>query len=283
MSLGTPSVEQHYGRSGLITRILNALLEAGLDIENLQPADLLRIDQLHMGGHKATLALAERIGLTAGMRLLDVGSGLGGTPRLLAGEYGCHVTGVDLTHAYCEAANELTRRVGLADQVTTLHADALAIPLPADCFDLIWCQHTQMNIPDKPGLVREFARLLRPGGRLALHEVFAGNGQTLVYPVPWASGEANSHLVGCDTLLELLGDQEFELIHREDVTASALAWWQQLAVQIKQLSGGSKLGPRLIFGERSRQFGPNVVENLREGRIRVYELILAYRPASESN
>lgn len=269
------AIEQHYGNSASVEDILQAFVAAGFDIDNLKPADLSRIDQLHMGGQKATLELAREVNITPDMKVLDIGSGIGGTPRLLAMEYGCHVTGVDLTQTFCETAEALTRFVGLDDRVATLHANALGIPLDDDCFDLIWCQHAQMNIPDKEGLIREFTRLLKKGGKLALHEVFVGKGDAPTYPVPWAVDASTSYLVGCDEWVEWLKCAGFSLVHHKEVSQEAQQWWAKLAVGIKK-QGGSALGPRLIFGDKSRQFGPNVVQNLDRGSIAVYELIFEY-------
>jgi cyclopropane fatty-acyl-phospholipid synthase-like methyltransferase len=52
--------------------------------------------------------------------LLDVGCGLGGPARFLAATYGCHVTGIDLSQPFIEAARMLTERCGLADRASFL-------------------------------------------------------------------------------------------------------------------------------------------------------------------
>jgi cyclopropane fatty-acyl-phospholipid synthase-like methyltransferase len=64
--------------------------------------DLAAFDELHSGGRDATRALAERTvqaGFRAGMRVLDVGSGIGGPARTLAAEFGGVVVGLDLTES----------------------------------------------------------------------------------------------------------------------------------------------------------------------------------------
>ncbi len=271
----TSAIDQHYGSSELLDKILVAFSAAGFDPDNLTAADLTRIDQLHMGGQKATLSLAAKVGITADLQVLDIGSGLGGTPRLLASEFGCHVTGVDVTHSFCDVAEALTRWVGLSDRVVTLHGDAVDLPLATDSFDLIWCQHTQMNIVDKSRLISEFSRLLSRGGKLAMHEVFAGTGGTPIYPVPWAADASTSHLMGCEKFKQELTAAGFVLLHQKEVSEEALSWWTKLAAGIKK-QGSNPLGPKLIFGEKSRQFGPNVVKNLQQGCIEVHELIYQY-------
>ncbi len=73
------------------------------------------MDQLHAGGAAATRHVLDRLGVEPGLRLLDVGSGLGG-PARMAAMSGAEVTGIDLTPEFVDAATELTSRVGLGER-----------------------------------------------------------------------------------------------------------------------------------------------------------------------
>src|SRR4030095_341683 len=86
-------------------------------------------DQFHGGGKDATLRLARLAGLTPGLRVLDVGGGLGAPARTLPVEFGCRVTTIDLTESYVRAAELLTARLGLGAQVTHQVRNAPAPPL----------------------------------------------------------------------------------------------------------------------------------------------------------
>ena len=111
------AVARHYGRDGLIRRLLVALSEAGKDIEHLSIDDLAPVDEFHSRRRRATEELARLLAPTATDRVVDIGSGLGGPARYLAATYGCRVSGVDLTPEFVAAATELTRRSGLAGTV----------------------------------------------------------------------------------------------------------------------------------------------------------------------
>src|SRR5262249_46048643 len=108
--------------------------------------------------------LAHLAGLAPGARVLDVGGGLGGPARTLAVEFGCHVTVVDLTASYVQAAAMLTARLGLGDRVTHHVGNALALPFEPGAFDVVWTQNSGMNIADKERLYRGLYRVLQPGG-----------------------------------------------------------------------------------------------------------------------
>ena len=108
------SIKQHYGRLDLGTPILGALEQAGKDLDKLTLEDLAPVDEFHIRRREATFELARAAGISAGTTVLDVGSGLGGACRHLAREFGCRVTGIDLTDEYCRVAALLTQRVGIA-------------------------------------------------------------------------------------------------------------------------------------------------------------------------
>ena len=77
-------VAAHYAHGALAKAIRQALIAAGKDPDRLTPADLGPVDEFHIGGGEATAALFAQLGLQAGMRWLDIGSGLGGPARHLA-------------------------------------------------------------------------------------------------------------------------------------------------------------------------------------------------------
>jgi MPBQ/MSBQ methyltransferase len=104
--------------------------------------------------------------LPPGARVLDVGCGIGGSARILAGEYGLEVLGISISPAQIARAAALTP-VGLPNcrfQVM----DALDLALPAGSFDAVWSVEACPHMPDKQRYADELLRVLRPGGRLAV-------------------------------------------------------------------------------------------------------------------
>jgi 2-polyprenyl-3-methyl-5-hydroxy-6-metoxy-1,4-benzoquinol methylase len=102
-------VASHYSENlELADAIAEKLRSAGKDLDKLMITDLAMVDEFHIRGRKATLELGERMNLNARSHVLDIGSGLGGPARTLAETYGCRVTGIDLTQAFCDAATAMS-------------------------------------------------------------------------------------------------------------------------------------------------------------------------------
>ena len=100
--------------------------------------------------------------------MLDAGSGIGGTARYPARQFGCHVTAVDFTEEYCDTSRWLNRLVGLDACISVRHADVTDLPFPPASFVVVFSQHVQMNVADKAALYDEARRVLRPRGRAHL-------------------------------------------------------------------------------------------------------------------
>src|ERR1700760_4845804 len=96
-------VRDHYRATGLTERLKTALAVFGPEDQRLTPQQLAALDQFHTRGLAATAELAKLAGITSGMAVLDVGSGVGGPARYLAASCGCQVTGVDLSPPFVEA------------------------------------------------------------------------------------------------------------------------------------------------------------------------------------
>jgi MPBQ/MSBQ methyltransferase len=260
------AIQTHYGRPDVGSVILAALEKAGKDLDHLTPEDLAPVDEFHIRGRAATLELARAAGLDASKRVLDVGSGVGGTSRCLAREFGCRVTGVDLTDEYCRAAAMLSAKVGLADLVDYRQGDATNLPFDDGVFDVVWTEHVAMNIPDKPRLYEEMHRVLKPGGTLAIYDVLAGPSGAVLFPVPWARTPDTSFLVQPNELRRLLEDAGFTISDWLDTTEAARAWFVSLADKIRK-EGFPPLGFHLLLGADFQAMAQNQGRNLEEGRI----------------
>ena len=254
------AIARYWGRERLSEAIFAALTARGVNLDALTPDTLAPVDQFHGGGKPVTVRLARLAGIRPGTRVLDVGGGFGGPARTLAVEFDCHVTGVDLTASYVEAARVLTARMGVADRVSHQVGDALDLPFPDGGFDLVWTQNSGMNIADKERLYRGFHRVLRPGGRIALQEPMAGPVQPVLYPVMWSRDGSGSHLRTPEAMRAVIEGAGFRVLEWQDVTDEIAGPSTGTVVPAHSIA-------RLVMGDAVDTISATGQRNRDEGRI----------------
>jgi len=263
------AVQNHYSTGLTRPNIERALLAAGKDLDRLQPAELGVLEDFHTMGRYATGQLVDLAGVTADSRVLDAGSGIGGTARYVADRCGCPVTAVDLTAEYCETAEWLNRLVGLGDRISVRQADVTELPFPAASFDVVISQHVQMNVADKARLYSEARRVLMENGRLALWDIVVGDERDLDFPLPWAVRPAQSHLVSSDELRACVESAGFAVEHWNDRTEQAAELMPALLAQT-----ANPLGLHVFVADFPRKI-QNLIRGLADGRLRAVQGLAA--------
>src|SRR4051794_41037960 len=106
------AIEAPYATGQARADIERALTAAGKDMHALQASELAMLEDFHSLGRLATAALVDLAQIGAGDRVLDAGTGIGGTARLIAAERGARVTAVDIAPEYCDVAAGVHEAVG---------------------------------------------------------------------------------------------------------------------------------------------------------------------------
>lgn len=266
------TVARHYAHGSLERAILEALAAAGKDVNLLSPSDLAPVDEFHIGGRPATIAFAEQLGVHSGMRLLDVGCGLGGAARYFAHEHGCHVTGIDLSDEYVAVANALAARVGLGDLVSCQQGSALALPFTPGSFDAAYLLHVGMNIENKSGLFAQIRRVLAPSGILGIYDVMRLGAGGLSYPVPWASSPEASFVADAATYRRLLEAAGFDVLKERNRRDFALEIFRQMRARGAS-SRPAPLGLHIVMGDNAAQKVANMMNDIDRGLVAPTEMI----------
>ena len=136
-----------------------------------EAAKFLLGDSFHPGGAGLTLELAGHLRLTTGSVVLDVASGKGASALLLAETFGCRVIGVDLSEANVEQSRSEACARKLDSLVSFETADAERLPFADATFDAVLCECAFCTFPDKSTSAREFARVLKPAGRIGISDL----------------------------------------------------------------------------------------------------------------
>lgn len=266
------SVAQHYTHGALEQAILSALMASGTNLDDLRPSDLAPVDEFHIGGRRATADFAEQLDVRRGMRLLDIGCGLGGASRYFAHEHGCRVTGIDLTEEYVRVADSLARRVGLGALISYRLGSALSLPFAAGTFDGAYMLHVGMNIEDKSRLFAEVRRALKPQGVFGIYDVMRESDGELKYPVPWASSAETSFVATAAAYRRLLAAAGFEVIWERSRREFAIEFFRQMRAQAAP-GGPPPLGLHILMGASSPEKVANMIGNLERGLIAPTEIV----------
>ena len=263
------AINNQYGQINLGSKILAALQGEGKDsLENIQES-LGRIEELHIRGRKATVELVHKAGLDKNMKVLDVGSGIGGPARTLAFEFGTHVTGLDLCQEYCQAAKSINQRLDLSDKIEIHQGNALEMPFDDNSFDFVMIQHVLMNIENKERLFSQVHRVLRPKGLMAIYTICAGDVTEIYFPVVWANDSSINFLLTPKELLQLIKDSGFKVLSWKDDTSKIIEGFQRRKPK-KPSNTPRYVNFELVIpniAEKSR----NIIRNFKEGRIVVFQ------------
>lgn len=250
--------------------VLAALREAGRDTERIAIDDLAGIDEFHALGRSATIALAELAGITNDAAVVDIGAGLGGPARFLAARFGARVTAVEPTARFRSACEELTRRAGLADSVTTLEGTATSLPLADGSMDVAWMQAVSISVADKQSMAHEIKRVLRSGGRLAFFDSTSGPAGEPHYPLPWADGPEANFLVPADELRAAFESAGFAAeVWNEQEQALGEIGQRQFEPSVDP----NQVGLRLLMPDFEVRM-TNIARSIGEGRLRVLQAVL---------
>jgi sarcosine/dimethylglycine N-methyltransferase len=204
--------------------ILEKLRADGIDPATLTEEILKDYDQDHFGGLEAVDILAEKAGIGAASHVLDVCSGMGGPARYLAHRLRCRVTGLDITKSRHEGAIRLTELVKLDHLVDFRLGNALDMPFADATFDVVIGQEAFAHVPDKPRLIAECVRVVRPGGTIGFTDILRREALSADEFERLRSGMTFQSLESLDGYIALLTEGGCTVIVREDLSA----WWTEV-------------------------------------------------------
>ena len=158
---------------------------AGIGLANVQQVysgpegDLLEMimgEQIHIGGFASSMDLSERAGIGAGLSGVDLCCCNGAGMRFLVRFRNvAKMTGVDVTETVINRGVERTAAEGLDDRIRFGLADVTASELPDGEADFVWGEDAWCYVENKPKLIAEAARMVKPGGTIAFTDWVEGD------------------------------------------------------------------------------------------------------------
>ena len=132
-------------------------------------------EQIHIGGFAESMVMAKKAEIKEGDKILDLCSCLGAGLRFLVKNYKVQGFGLDGTHAMVDQAIKLDEGEGLSDKIEYKLGDVKEIPWEDNTFDVVWGEDAWCYVDNKESIIKEAARVLKPGGTLAFSDWIEGS------------------------------------------------------------------------------------------------------------
>jgi ubiquinone/menaquinone biosynthesis C-methylase UbiE len=201
-------------------------------------------DQNHIGGADFVIALAERSGVSKYTKILDLGSGLGGSARLLASRWHCNVRGIDLSDKRCKDAKELTELVNLQHLVTFSRADFMRVRVPVAEFDVLWGQDSWSHVKWKKKFLARWLPALKPKGRVALQDVILRRRPTKkseILLLRRLTRTWRSYVIPVQEWIAILRENSCRITCCEELSFEMSGYFTQMLRAANQIEGYSRL------------------------------------------
>ena len=158
-------------------------LKKFLDANQYSRKSILRYEKIFgktyvsTGGEVTTDEFCAEMGLKAGMKILDVGAGIGGSAFYMAKTFGVIVDGVDLSSNMVDIARENLGKMSeeVQKNVSFRVEDATSMEYPENHYDIVYSRDTILHIADKKSLFQSFFKTLKPGGRVVITDYCKGD------------------------------------------------------------------------------------------------------------
>jgi cyclopropane fatty-acyl-phospholipid synthase-like methyltransferase len=179
--------------------------------------------------------------LKSSSHVLEVGSGSGGPALYVASTVGCRITGLDINAHGIRNANQLARRQQLETRARFQLADASrALPFAANTFDAILSNDALCHVPRRADVLREWFRVLKPGGRMLFTDALVVTGMLSQEEIATRSAIGTYFFLPAGENERLIRQAGFKLLRTDNVTAGAAAvaqrWHDARASRAKALA-----------------------------------------------
>ena len=122
-------------------------------------------EPISTASERTVAEMADRVSDSlTGAKVVDLGAGYGGSARWLVRRHSCDVSCVNLSEVQNERNRAMNREAGLDDRIDVYDASFEEVPLPDSSFDVVWSQDSFLHSGDRPRVIDEVDRLLKPGG-----------------------------------------------------------------------------------------------------------------------
>ncbi|KAJ9132356.1 Sterol 24-C-methyltransferase [Pleurostoma richardsiae] len=187
--------------------------------------------------------LAHAIGIQEGMKVLDVGCGVGGPAREIAKFTGAHITGLNNNDYQIERATHYAVKEKLSGQLKFVKGDFMQMSFPDNTFDAVYAIEATVHAPKLEGVYGEIFRVLKPGGVFGVYEWLMtdeydnDNVHHRDIRLAIELGNGISNMCKISEAVDAMEKVGFELLRHEDLAArpDPMPWYWPLSGEMKYM------------------------------------------------
>lgn len=203
-------------------------------------------DSPYIGGYEGTLKLLDRLDIPRDeeYHILEIGCAAGFASCMVAKEYGCKVTGIDISEVLILKAQERAEKLGLSNAHFEV-ADATNLPFEDNSFDAVYGVAIVALLPDKKHVLKELMRVVKPGGIIGTLDLFVK--KDVDKEVIESFGKTMATLLGVDvTILDI--DKWNGIFANTDLTNREISeTYNDVLVVTMGRSGTAKATLKMIY------------------------------------
>jgi sterol 24-C-methyltransferase len=176
------------------------------------------------------LKIADVLKLKPGMKVLDVGCGVGGPMKNIAEKSGATIIGVNINGYQIKKAEQYMKESGLDKICSFYHGSFMKIDMPSNSIDAIYTIEATVHAPNRVECYKEMYRLLKPGAYFAGYEyALLGNydeknPEHVAIIEDMEHGGALQKSISMDAVKQTFIDAGFKVIAFQDDCTSELSW-----------------------------------------------------------
>lgn len=201
--------------------------------------------------------LAHQMGLKAGMKVLDVGCGVGGPGREICRFTDCNIVGLNNNDYQIQRARHYAKTLKLDDKLTYVKGDFMQMDFPDNSFDAVYAIEATVHAPVLEGVYSEIYRVLKPGGTFGVYEWVLtdkydetnSRHREIAYGIE--VGDGIPKMYGADVAVKGLNNVGFEVVFEQDLAdvGDEIPWYYPLTGDWKYVQS---LGDLFTFVRTSK-------------------------------
>lgn len=160
------------------------------------------------------------LSLSPGDHVLEIASGSGGPALYLAKKFGCRITGIDINEEGIKTANQQALDAGITDAKFQLADVNQRLPFEDDSFEAVMCIDSMNHFRNRPGYLREWRRVLKPGKRALFTDPVVITGPVSNEELAARSNIGFFLFIPLEVTKSFIDEAGFKLIRCEDVTGN---------------------------------------------------------------